>query len=205
MARKRLSQSKSEKQSILTFVRYYLPGYKSGGPVRTIANMVEHLGDKFEFKIVTSDRDALDDEAYTEVEVDQWNQVGKAQVYYLSPESLKFSRIVDLINKTEHDLLYLNSFFDPTFTIKPLLARKLKRLFDKPVIPQEELDKINPKEYTGDLENVSIPEGEETIVNLLGDDAELDTGTDIIEGINNINTKINIQHIKKEMIKIDFQ
>jgi len=42
---------------ILGLVEYYLPGYKSGGPVRTIANMVNQLSDHFEFWIVT--RDAL--------------------------------------------------------------------------------------------------------------------------------------------------
>lgn len=31
------------KPKILTFVGYYLPGYKAGGQLRTIANMVENL------------------------------------------------------------------------------------------------------------------------------------------------------------------
>ena len=37
---------------ILCFVAYYLPGYRSGGPVRTIANFVDHLGDEFDIRIV---------------------------------------------------------------------------------------------------------------------------------------------------------
>ena len=48
-------------------VRYYLPGYKSGGPVRTIVNLVDHLGDDIDFRIVTSDRDALEDAPYANV------------------------------------------------------------------------------------------------------------------------------------------
>ena len=42
---------------ILCFVDYYLPGYKAGGPLRTIINMVSQLGGEFEFLIVTRDRD----------------------------------------------------------------------------------------------------------------------------------------------------
>lgn len=57
---------------ILTFVARYLPGYKSGGPVRTIANMVQQIGDDFDFRIVTFDRDALDVEAYPGVAIDDW-------------------------------------------------------------------------------------------------------------------------------------
>ena len=127
-------EDKPSKSVILTFVRFYLPGYKSGGPVRTIANMVEHLGDDFEFKIVTLDRDATDDQAYFGVKADQWNEVGKAKVYYLSPENRTFPRIAKLIINTEHNLLYLNSFFDPHFSVFPLLARKLNKLPDRPVI-----------------------------------------------------------------------
>ena len=45
------------KTTILSSVGYYLPGYKAGGPIRTLANMVDRLGDEFQFKIVTLDRD----------------------------------------------------------------------------------------------------------------------------------------------------
>lgn len=37
------------KLRIFTFVGYYLPSYKAGGPIRTLANMVEGLRDEFEF------------------------------------------------------------------------------------------------------------------------------------------------------------
>jgi len=57
-------QQEPRRWNILCFVAYYPPGYKSGGPVRTIANMVEHLGDELDFRIVTRDRDALELEVY---------------------------------------------------------------------------------------------------------------------------------------------
>lgn len=110
---------------ILTFVAHYLPGYKSGGPLRTIANMVDQLGDEFTFWIVTQDRDALDTSPYPGVVADQWNRVGKAEVLYLSPERLRLFEIARLLSDTCHDVLYLNSFLEPQFTVLPLLARKL--------------------------------------------------------------------------------
>ena len=42
---------------ILVLIDHYLPGDKFGGPVRSVANMVEGLGDFFSFWIVTQDRD----------------------------------------------------------------------------------------------------------------------------------------------------
>ncbi len=108
---------------VLTFSRYFLPGYKGGGPIRTIANMAEALGDEIDFRIVTSDRDARDISAYPNVEVDKWNDVGKAQVLYLSPRSKNLSNISNILKNIRYDVLCLNSFFDPDFTIKPLLVR----------------------------------------------------------------------------------
>ncbi|MEP9373750.1 glycosyltransferase [Mesorhizobium sp. KR1-2] len=107
-------------------MRYYLPGYKSGGPVRTITNMVAALGDELDFRLVTSDRDATDTMPYPDLGVDRgWLEVGKAKVLYLSPSQIKLRNIARIIGDIPHDTLYLNSFFDPTFTLKPLLARRL--------------------------------------------------------------------------------
>jgi glycosyltransferase involved in cell wall biosynthesis len=110
---------------ILCFVAYYLPGYRSGGPVRTIANFVEHLGGEFDIRIVTRDRDALDTVPYPSVKVNEWNQVGAARVFYASKKSLTLRGVARLICETKHDVLYLNSFFAIEFTCLPLLARRL--------------------------------------------------------------------------------
>ena len=120
--------------TILTFVRYYLPGYKSGGPVRTIANLVDALGDELDFRIITADRDALESTPYADVAIDQWNTLGKARVFYASPRSRSLGSLSRLIRETPHDVLYLNSCFDPRFTARPLLARRLGRIPNRPVV-----------------------------------------------------------------------
>ena len=119
---------------ILTFMDYYLPGYKGGGPIRTIANMVSHFRGEFEFLIVTRDRDFLDTVPYDNVFIDQWNTVGQAKVFYASPATFSFLGVMRLLNETPHDLLYLNSFFSPVTTILPLIIRRLGLYGNKPVI-----------------------------------------------------------------------
>jgi len=96
--------------------------------------MVAQLGDEFDFRIVTSDRDSLDEAPYAGVVVDAWNQVGKAQVYYLSPKNRSMPALARLLSDTPCDVLYLNSFFDPVFTLRPLFARRLGLLPAKPVV-----------------------------------------------------------------------
>jgi glycosyltransferase involved in cell wall biosynthesis len=119
---------------ILTTAGYYLPGYKGGGPIRTIANMVDRLGDEFEFKIITMDRDYGDTEPYPDVKLDGWNRVGKADVFYMSPNRRSLSDFKRLLCSTEYDVLYLNSFFSPHFTIKLLLLRRLQLIPDRPLV-----------------------------------------------------------------------
>ena len=125
--------SPCNKPTILTFIGYYLPGNKSGGILRTIINTVDHLCEEFEFRMVTRDRDLRDDKPYDDIKINQWQKVGNAMVYYLTPQSKTKKDILNLIVNTPHDLLYLNSFFDP-FTIKVLLNKKFAKVAFKPVI-----------------------------------------------------------------------
>ncbi len=86
--------------NILTCVGSYLPGYKAGGPIRTIVNMVDSLADDHLFKIITFDRDLGDKESYSDVKINDWNEVGYALVYYSEPANHTFYNIIKLVKKT---------------------------------------------------------------------------------------------------------
>jgi len=116
--------SSCERPVILTFIGNYLPGYKAGGILRTTVNRVDYLCNEFEFWIVTRDRDLGENKPYPDIKINQWQPVGNAMVYYLPPQSTTVKDILNLIIRTPHDVLYLNSFFD-SFTIKVLFIRSL--------------------------------------------------------------------------------
>lgn len=118
--------------TILTFVGYYVPACKAGGPIRSIANLVEALGREFRFRIITADRDHGDTRPFDGVTHDTWMRVGKAEVTYLSPGERNLSTIAGLMRTTPHDLLYLNSYHSPQFTIQPLALRRSRQV---PVMP----------------------------------------------------------------------
>ncbi|MCX7858380.1 MAG: glycosyltransferase [Deltaproteobacteria bacterium] len=126
---------------ILTFLRYYLPGYKSGGPIRTLANMVQTLSNELCFYIVTSDRDFGDKNPYKNIEPHRWTSVDKAWVYYVPPSSQNIFHWKRIIKNTPHDVLYFNSLFNLRFTLLPLIAAKLLKASDKPIVvaPRGEL------------------------------------------------------------------
>lgn len=125
---------------ILTCLDYYIPGYKSGGPLRTVSNMVEQMGNNIEFWIVTRDRDATDKKTYPSISVNTWNDVDQAKVYYASPGNLSLISLHRLAEAVIPDALYLNSFFSP-LTIRWLILRKMRAMAEVPVViaPRGEL------------------------------------------------------------------
>jgi glycosyltransferase involved in cell wall biosynthesis len=109
-------------QKVLIFLSHYLPGYKSGGPLQTIKNIVDVLGDEVEFSIVTLDRDMDNEESYNDIEPCVWHKVGKSNVLYMPPELFTFFRIRKLMVEYDYDAVYLNSFFSFRFSILPILV-----------------------------------------------------------------------------------
>ena len=85
-----------KKRVILCFVGHYLPGYRSGGPIRSISNLVENLGDEFKIHIICSDRDLSDKEPYANINTNTWKTVGKAKVFYVSKKNQSFKGIQKL-------------------------------------------------------------------------------------------------------------
>jgi glycosyltransferase involved in cell wall biosynthesis len=105
----------------MVLVDRYLPGFRAGGPVRTLSNVVQRLGDEFNFSVLTRDRDVGDARPYATVASDQWNAVGKGRVYYASTLS---PRVVWMaLRDTCPDVLYVNSFFSPLSICAALLWR----------------------------------------------------------------------------------
>ncbi len=115
--------SSIKKKKILCFIKYYLPGYKYGGPIRSVANFVEKFGDEYDIHIVCSSHDASDNKPYEGIDLEKWNSVGKAKVFYLSNKISKFNKIYKLLSEIDYDVIYLNSFFTFTFSIFPLLVQ----------------------------------------------------------------------------------
>lgn len=110
---------------ILIFSGFYLPGYKGGGPIKTIKNLFDQAGKEVSFHLITSDRDLGDTAPYTSVEFGAWNIIGNAQVFYAQPSILGYKQIASILKQKDYDLIYLNSFFSVRFSIFPLLVAKV--------------------------------------------------------------------------------
>ena len=117
--------------SVLLFTGYYLPGYKGGGPIKTIKNLVKQVEQDIIFKIITSDRDLGDDLAYNSVSCGAWNRVGSEKVFYTQLGFTGYKQIFKILSEKNYDIVYLNSFFSVRFSFIPLLIAKA---FNKKII-----------------------------------------------------------------------
>jgi glycosyltransferase involved in cell wall biosynthesis len=112
---------------VLTLVTTYVPGYKGGGPVRSIANLVASLGAEFRFRIVTLDRDFGNKLPYPGVVANRWIRVGHADVIYLCPGLRGLIRTYALLRSVDQNtVVYLNSFFSRRFSMLAVVMRRLK-------------------------------------------------------------------------------
>lgn len=109
-------------KNILIVTGRYLPGYKDGGPVRTIKNLTDTFGDKYHFTIMCADRDHDDEKPYEGISYDTLNRVGKADVLYVKNGVFTFSSIKKAAK--ENDLIYVCGPYNG-YAIKSLILKRL--------------------------------------------------------------------------------
>ena len=127
----------------MVFCDFYLPGYKSGGGMWTVVNIVKRFSSKYDFFIVTRNYDSVGDtKPYDTVKTGEWNALGNEQVYYFSKGKLPARKAADLVNDVSPDLVFLNSAFSQP-VIRYLTARAKHMIAAIPTIlaPCGELSK----------------------------------------------------------------
>jgi gliding motility-associated-like protein len=112
-------------KKILVFIDWFLPGYKAGGPITSVSNLVESLSDFFEFYIVTSDRDYLEEKPYEKIIANKWQFFDKnIKIIYLSPEKITVKTIKEIVSDSKFDYIYINGIYSLYFSILPVYFAK---------------------------------------------------------------------------------
>lgn len=108
-------------KKILIPIDYYLPGYRAGGPTRSIANLVHILKQKCIVYIISRNYDFLMEHSPYELEAETWLKM-EENVYVMYVSSgwyNQFKVIREIISKENFSTIYLSSFFSPLFSIVP--------------------------------------------------------------------------------------
>ena len=101
----------------------YLPARKYGGPVASLVNFVEQLGEFYDIDIVSTNHDLGDTTPFPNIKPG-FNPLGKAQVLYISDKEKNYLFFKSLIKERKPDCLYLSSIFDFKLNFPLLLLAK---------------------------------------------------------------------------------
>ena len=117
------------KPKVLIFTDWFLPGYKAGGPVTSLANLTAHLKDDIDFYVLTRNTDYCEIEPYENIQANCWVEAAEnTKVFYFNKESLSARNIIKSIKGHSFDSWYINGIYSWYFSILPLiLARKIHK------------------------------------------------------------------------------
>lgn len=122
----------SKRKKILITIDWFLPGTRSGGPVRSYANLIEYLKDDFEFYIITRNTDYGSIEAYKGITPNTWVSFNEStKIYYISESKLNKAHLKTVISHLEFDIAFINGIYSWYFSILPIFILKKEH---KPII-----------------------------------------------------------------------
>ena len=105
-------------------IDWYLPGTNSGGPVRSIANLVRALPE-IDFYIITRNTDYCSTAPYAGISSNTWVQQGvNVWVYYFSEDQLTKGKMNEVIQGTNAGSLYVSGIYSRAFSQWPVSIGK---------------------------------------------------------------------------------
>ncbi len=110
---------------ILIFNEHFCPAFRGGGPIQSIANLVNSFHKEYEFYIVCSAYDLNQSVPMDGIVTGQWQQwENKCLVYYWDAHILNFYKLFAISKFVNPDIIYLNGVFSIFFNLLPLAFLK---------------------------------------------------------------------------------
>ena len=124
----------SAKTRILVSAQWFPPAFKAGGPVRSVYNLIQALksdgrNSDLEFFVIAGAYDLGEKDTMDGVSVGVWSNlegISGVQVRYEIRSNWKRSNWKHIIEEVQPDVLYLNSLFSLTFSLRPLQIARAK-------------------------------------------------------------------------------
>ena len=107
-------------------IPWFLPAYRAGGPIQSIANLVTHFSEDIEYRIFCRDTD-LNGEPLIGIIKNEWTTYNNyTKVWYAGKDNLS-NTISKEIEKIQPQVLYIVGLFSWHFNVVPILFCKNAR------------------------------------------------------------------------------
>jgi glycosyltransferase involved in cell wall biosynthesis len=101
------------------------PGFRGGGPIRSLAHIVDTLPERVDLLLITRDRDLGCRDPYPGLS-GRWVDRSRSRIFYLDTRRPgQWLRLWRELRTEPLHLLYVNSLWAPTFTVLPIVAARL--------------------------------------------------------------------------------
>lgn len=113
-------------KTVLSFIDWYLPGYRAGGVLKAFANQVAHFEGTIQFKIITRNTDYCETKPYEGVPSDTWvRRSPNSEVFYASKTSFGLFR--NMVKTLDFDAVYIHGVYSFWYSILPVLLTRFLR------------------------------------------------------------------------------
>ncbi len=109
----------SNKITIFISVPWFSPAFKAGGPIQSIANMVNQLQGKFKFYVFTADTD-FDGTELIDIERDVWTDYNPNTKVFYATDGDRSNEVCRQIESLQPDILYIVGIYNWQFNLVPL-------------------------------------------------------------------------------------
>jgi len=112
-----------QKPKLLLFSDWFYPGYKAGGPIKSVTNLSIALQQEVDVFVFTADTDLNETQSYKDIQANKWIKPitnSNVQVYYCSKNNLSKGTIKAIIKEVNPTSIYLNHIWSFWFVLQPL-------------------------------------------------------------------------------------
>lgn len=109
------------KKRVIVFSDWFIPGYKAGGPIKSLKNLISSVN--CDFHVFTRITDYHSSSPYegigegTDIKISD-----NCTVRYMKDSRMNVRSVLKILRKNNFDWIYLNSLFSARFTILPLVV-----------------------------------------------------------------------------------
>lgn len=119
---------------VLATAAVFEPGFRAGGPIKSLARIVDTAPEAINISLITSDRDLGSSEPYPGLS-GRWILRGRSRVFYLAKGRYQqWILLLHDLRAQTFDLLYLSSLWEPLFTVVPVVAARLAIIETKSIV-----------------------------------------------------------------------
>jgi len=109
-------------------IDWFLPGTNSGGPVRSVANLIAAMPE-CQFYVFTRNTDYCATEAYEGITPNTWVRFSEhCEVYYCTEQNLSKATLAAQLKAMAPDVLYINGIYSKAFSRWPVSIGKALKL-----------------------------------------------------------------------------